>query len=127
MSVDEPDNVVERLATDADAPGVARHLALAMLARVDGAHNRADDLALVVSELVTNAVVHGPPGHLELTLTGTGHLIRIEVADAGTIPFAWPEASDVPRHGLGLVNEYSDRCGMTQTPSTMAWCELDLI
>jgi anti-sigma regulatory factor (Ser/Thr protein kinase) len=97
-----------------------------MLRRLRCGSERSDDLALVVSELVTNAVVHGPDADVELTLTGTPAMVRVEVRDAGTTTFDWPEQPGDVHRGLALVGIFSDRCGVTRTPSTVVWCELDL-
>jgi two-component sensor histidine kinase len=90
-----------------------------------GAH-RAEDIALAVSELVTNAVLYGPAGAVELRLLGNQELIRVEVGDQGTAPFHWPVKSDGRLHGLDLVKVFSERCGILHRPSTLAWCEFDL-
>src|SRR5689334_13269743 len=93
MSANRPRAAVYRLPSDADAPRAARDAAAAMLSDLGSGYARAEDLALVVSELVTNAVVHGPAGELELRLEGTPTMIRIEVADGGTATFEWPPDS----------------------------------
>jgi anti-sigma regulatory factor (Ser/Thr protein kinase) len=65
----------------------------------------ADDLLLVVSELVTNAAVHGPaePITLHLDASGPGRL-RGEVVDQGDRPEAVAvRAPDEEGGGLGLV------------------------
>jgi anti-sigma regulatory factor (Ser/Thr protein kinase) len=98
-----------------------------MLQRLGAAGSaRADDLALVVSELVTNAVVHGPGGELELGLTGTRSRIRVEVRDQGTEQFDWPTDGVNGHWGLRLVKVFSERAGVIRHPSTVVWCELDL-
>lgn len=97
-----------------------------MLGRLGAGDGRAEDLALVVSELVTNAVRHGPDGELELRLEGTGSMIRIEVSDGGTATFAWPPEITDGHWGLNLVSIFSDRAGVIRDPSNCVWCELDL-
>ena len=87
---------------------------------------RYDDLALVVSELVTNAVVHGPDDDLQLMLEGTPLMIRVEVSDRGTTPFEWPADTADGHWGLKLVSIFSDRAGVVREPATCVWCELDL-
>jgi anti-sigma regulatory factor (Ser/Thr protein kinase) len=123
--------VSERLAGTKDAPRIARDAAAHLLGRLGCGAERADDVALIISELVTNAVVHGPHGHdVMLGMTGTPHLIRIEVSDEGTAPFEWPgDRLDGHRGlglGLGLVRQFADRSGLIFRPWTVAWCELDL-
>ena len=126
MSADRPIAVVRRIAADSDAPRIARDAAADVLQRLHCGDERAEDLALVVSELVTNAVVHGPDVDVELSLTGTPAMVRVEVRDAGTTKFDWPEQPGNGHWGLGLVGIFSDRFGITRQPSTVVWCELDL-
>ena len=118
--------VVRRITSDSDAPRIARAAAADVLRQLRCGQERADDLALVVSELVANAVVHGPDADLHLALTGSPAMVRVEVRDAGTTTFAWPELPGNGHWGLGLVEIFSDRSGVTRQPSTVVWCELDL-
>jgi anti-sigma regulatory factor (Ser/Thr protein kinase) len=99
-----------------------------MLQRLGVAGPRAEDVALVVSELVTNAVIHGPNAGVELRLEGTPTVLRVEVCDDGTARFDWPvDGSDSDGHwGLGLVTRFSERAGVEWRPCTTVWCEFDL-
>jgi two-component sensor histidine kinase len=127
MSDLRPFAVVERLPSTIDAPRLARNAAADLLASLHIGDGRADDLALVVSELVTNAVLHGADGRVELRLVATPSMIRVEVSDTGTDAFPWPKpGSHGRRHGLDLVTVFSDRCGVDRRPWTVTWCELDL-
>nr|WP_203690251.1 ATP-binding protein [Streptomyces sp. SID12488] len=100
----------------------------------------AETLILLVSELVTNAVVHtGCPALLRLSFEGVsgprsgaggvaGGLVRLEVVDLSPCP-------PVPRHaegdetngrGLELVDGLADRWGWsTEGVGKRIWCELD--
>ncbi|GHA05439.1 ATP-binding protein [Streptomyces echinoruber] len=92
----------------------------------------AETLILLVSELVTNAVVHtGHPAvlRLSLPLATTGEAtVRIEVADASS-------RAPVPRcvdgdatggRGLALVDGLADRWGWSREDTGKSiWCELD--
>jgi anti-sigma regulatory factor (Ser/Thr protein kinase) len=119
--------VSERISASADAPRIARDAAAHLLGRLKNGAERAEDVALIVSELVTNAVVHGPSGgDVKLRMTGTETLIRIEVSDEGTAPFEWPGDPSASHWGLGLVRTFSERSGLMFRPWTVAWCELDL-
>jgi anti-sigma regulatory factor (Ser/Thr protein kinase) len=120
--------MVRRLTTDEDAPRAARLLVAEVLERLAGAgDDRRDDLALVVSEMVSNAVLHGPPGEVELRIIGTSGLIRIEVSDGGVLPFQRITTDGNRGHwGLGLIEEFSDRYAIVQDPATLVWCEFDI-
>lgn len=87
-----------------------------------------DAAVLLVSELVTNSVVHARSAcTLRLDL-GTS-LVRVEVADEGRV-IRGPRASrplDGAGRGLQLVQQLSDRCGSTRTVAgKIVWFELDL-
>src|SRR6187551_3638559 len=109
MADSGPVEVVRRIDADADAPRIARAAAAGILATLRCGRERADDLALVVSELVTNAVVHGRGAQLELRFVGTPAMIRVEVGDAGTEAFDWPDVPGTGHWGLGLVGIFGDR------------------
>ena len=86
-------------------------------------------LELAVSELVTNAMVHGV-GHVEVQLTANGTNVRLEVLDQGS-DVAIPAPSPVTRGepggwGLRLVDEVSDSWGAVTGPTeTRVWMERD--
>jgi len=102
------------------APGRARRFVAAAL-QADGAAGRADDAALVVTELATNAVLHARSG-FTVTLT-TGPAIRISVRDAGQPP-ARP-LPVAPLHGLGMIAVLASRWGTTPvTGGKEVWAEL---
>jgi anti-sigma regulatory factor (Ser/Thr protein kinase) len=90
------------------------------------------DLLLVVSELVTNAVRHGPdrgPIHLEVRRDG---VVRVEVQDQGEgfeRPARPPPRPEFPTGGFGLtvVDRLATGWGITRSGSTtMVWAELPL-
>jgi anti-sigma regulatory factor (Ser/Thr protein kinase) len=126
MSDLEQVSAVHRLPTDHDAPRAARDAAADVLDRLGCGDQRSEDLALAVSELVTNAVVHGPGGEIELCFTATTSMIRVEVCDSGATTFDWPPQEGGGHWGLGLVRIFSDRAGVDHAPTTVAWCEFDL-
>jgi anti-sigma regulatory factor (Ser/Thr protein kinase) len=91
-----------------------------------------DDLLLVVSELVTNAVRHGPdrgPIHLEVQ---RDHVVRIEVQDQGEgfeRPARPRPRQEFPIGGFGLtvVGRLATGWGVTRRgATTLVWAELPL-
>ena len=83
-----------------------------------GGHPCESVAVLLVSELVTNSVVHSnsrlPGGMITVTVTSAGpDTVRVEIRDAGgpTLPFV-KEAGDVAAeggHGLRLVDRLAAR------------------
>jgi hypothetical protein len=77
-----------------------------------GLTEHADIVELIVSELVTNAIVHGT-GPVEICLSrGRGHLL-VEVGDhgAGQPALRHPAAEDMTGRGLALVDALTGSCG----------------
>jgi anti-sigma regulatory factor (Ser/Thr protein kinase) len=113
-----------------EAPAVARNeLQRRLAGRVP--RRVLDDAGLLVSELVTNSIVHGgvgASGVLGLRLALRGERVRIEVSDPG--PGFDPEAPrsgpDEPGgYGLFLVTQLADAWGIApgDEPTTV-WFEL---
>ena len=94
---------------------------------IDGFSEQAlEDLRLIVSELVTNAVKHGPDGRVTVRLRREGNTVRGEVEDEGTSPFALRRrlrTESVGGLGLGLVEMLSDRWGV-EAGTARAWFEI---
>ncbi|MDX3510405.1 ATP-binding protein [Streptomyces caniscabiei] len=95
----------------------------------------AETLILLVSELVTNAVVHtGCPAVLRLQLSGRrdGAIgkVRLEVADGSACP-PDPRCADGDEtggRGLALVDVLADRWGWAhEGVGKRIWCELDRV
>ncbi|MDH2410287.1 ATP-binding protein [Streptomyces fenghuangensis] len=92
-----------------------------------------ETLVLLVSELVTNAVVHtGRPAVLRMLLSGRlvtgGGTVRIEVADTSSSPprRRRTEGDATGGRGLELVVGLADRWGWLQEGTgKRIWCELD--
>ncbi|MGW2044780.1 ATP-binding protein [Streptomyces sp. NPDC001858] len=83
-----------------------------------GCVDRQDDIRLCVSELATNALLHGvPPGRQYcVTLTLDGPLIRLAVRDTGDhpAPAAPPTSEACSGRGLHLARHVSDDFGITE-------------
>lgn len=81
------------------------------------------DAALMVSELVTNAVAHGV-GAIWLRIDAEGDTTRIEVADDGNVAVApSPEPGAHGGWGLRIVEQLADNWGVLDG-STNVWFRL---
>ncbi|MEV7512246.1 ATP-binding protein [Streptomyces sp. NPDC089922] len=103
----------------------------AMTLDVWGVTCRQDDVSLCVSELATNALLHGvPPGrHYRLRMLLFDATVRVEVADSGG---GRPRVADRDPgaeggRGLLLVAALADRWGtLARVPGKVVWCEFGL-
>ncbi|WP_432191127.1 ATP-binding protein [Streptomyces sp. bgisy027] len=91
-----------------------------------GCTDRHDDVRLCVSELATNALLHGvPPGReFRLTVVNDGSLVRIEVRDSGNeLPeVAEGRVDDCRGRGLRLVTALADDFGViAHNPGKTVW------
>lgn len=122
------------IAGGAGAPERARREVLSHL-DADGWGPRASDAALLVSELVTNSVIHANVGIQEallLELTILGDRLRIAVIDCGSglepriLP---PDPARAGGFGLRLVEQISSAWGVVRDAvgTTRVWCELPLV
>ncbi|MEU6391010.1 ATP-binding protein [Streptomyces sp. NPDC046939] len=106
----------------------ARDFARAAL-RDWGVKDRADDILLCVSELTTNALLHGvPPGRgFFLRMTAYEDGVRVEVHDTGDgVPAVPGPATDAEGgRGLLLVTALADKWGVEERdPGKVVWCEI---
>nr|WP_051094011.1 ATP-binding protein [Streptomyces sp. SID8354] len=92
----------------------------------------AETLILLISELVTNAVVHtGSAARLRMCFSGTGAVVgtvRVEVVDASARPPRQRHADgeDTNGRGLELVDGLADRWGwQREGAGKRIWCEVD--
>ncbi|MFC4954778.1 ATP-binding protein [Streptomyces mauvecolor] len=92
-----------------------------------GFFHRIDDILLCVSELATNALLHGvPPGRgflLRLRLC-EGAVLRVEVHDSGDGVPRVADVQDCGGRGLVLVGALADKWGVGERdPGKAVWCE----
>ena len=120
-----------RIAGGAGAPAQARRVVLSHVEDQLGV-TRASDAALLVSEIVTNSVVHASVGSdetLRLELLTLADRVRITVVDRGSReePRLRRLAGERREHfGLLLVEELADAWGFARgREGTMrVWCEM---
>ncbi|MQY12976.1 hypothetical protein SRB5_31160 [Streptomyces sp. RB5] len=114
--------------------GRARRWARARLAWVGVTADdpSAETLILIISELVTNAVVHtGRPAELMLRLprpVGAAGTLRVEVVDGSARAPRPRQAAAEETHGRGLelVEVLADRWGwQVESSGKRIWCEVD--
>ena len=112
------------LKRSAGAPREARHALRDFLATVACPEQLRDDMLLVVSELVTNAVVHARSDPVVVGTFDEGRL-RIEVHDDDrSPPIVTPAAGPDGGFGIRLVAELSDAWGWAPTESgKRVWIE----
>ncbi len=114
------------LAPDRGAPRAARTAVVDGLGLDDGL---AEDAALLVSEAVTNSVLHAglaPDAQIEVTAWRTADRLRVEVTDPGH-GMSSPSPADPDREGgfgLGIIAAVAKRWGMLTNGHTRIWFEL---
>jgi len=110
------------------APGHARQSLMSLSRTVSP--EQLDELRLVVSELVTNSVLHAGLGErdsITLSVEVLSDSVRVEVVDGG---HGFDEVSEHPLGGLGwglpIVDQLADRWGAECTSETKVWAEFAL-
>ena len=124
-------NILEaKLDPSRRAAGEARKLVSQL--RASGIDSVIDDLALLVSELVTNSYRYGgldEGDSISLNVSKKGKTIRVEIEDPGrgaTVPAPRRPTAD-GGWGLEIVRRTADRWGThTGTDGTVVWFELDV-
>ncbi|MEG8280843.1 ATP-binding protein [Streptomyces sp. AHA2] len=118
------------LAAHPGSPAQARRLTRARLTGWSVCEDTCDSAALVVSELVTNAIVHTASTHIVCELHDGDDLVRIAVRDEGCAP-GQPHAASRTRpeeeHGRGLllVDALCHAWGAHEHgPGLLVWAEL---
>ena len=126
-----PRTQVIELDGDADAPSRGRHAVTAVLDEWGCEAGIREDLLLVVSELVTNAVVHGAEP-IRVTMVRAAERVRVEVTDgaAAASPHGNPRPPTDAETGRGLsvVTRLAVAWGWRASPGRgkTVWAELPL-
>ena len=127
---DRDDDVrVIELDGDPDAPSRGRHAVTEVLEDWGCETGTREDLLLVVSELVTNAVVHGAEP-IVVTMVRVPERIRVEVTDGADRSSpngsSRPSADAENGRGLNVVTRLAVAWGWRATPGNgkTVWAEL---
>ncbi|SDC87124.1 SpoIIE family protein phosphatase [Nocardioides lianchengensis] len=128
VKVEEPQELTftARLAEVGTAPRDARRAVADQLGRWGVRAEAVDDLVLITSELVTNALVHARPP-IDLRLRRTGHQVVLEVRDRAQLRprRRRPEESDENGRGLNIVEVLSESWGTrTNESGKTVWCSV---
>ncbi|WP_020124221.1 ATP-binding protein [Streptomyces canus] len=93
----------------------ARNAAFAIMQLWDMDQSLADDMRLVVSELVSNAIEHGL-GWVGLRITERADEVRIEVSDFNPAParVSCAQEEDLRGRGLMIVASLADSWGVSE-------------
>ncbi|MFB6716494.1 ATP-binding protein [Streptomyces sp. NPDC056237] len=95
--------------------------------RLDDADEVLETVALVTSELLTNAVLHAGHGPISVAAELTGGRVRIEVCDSSPVlpKVGLPGACDEHGRGLPIVAALADRHDAEVTASgKRCWAEI---
>ncbi len=123
--------MAERLRLDRrpEAPSIARNAVAEWL--VDHVDSHAlNDIKLLVSELVTNAVRHqSGQGPIDVAVKVSRSRVRVEVSDPGE-GFPKPSVGEPPPEVLGgrgllIVDRVAARWGVSSDRPTRVWFELE--
>ena len=115
------------IAAGTQAPSIARRAAAAALDEL-GVPCLNDPVTLLVSEIVTNSVMHAACDHISLTVTQVGDYVRVEAVDCDSS--ASPKMTDLVREtpggfGLHIVDSVARDWGVAEHPDGKAvWFEM---
>lgn len=122
----QPRRHTTHIEPDERAPGRGR----GFVTRVLGDHPEvAADASLIVSELLTNAVVHNDPSEpITLEVGVEKERVRLLVStEPGTQVQLKLRRPDAPGgFGLSIVNALASEWGIKRSPRPSVWCDLSL-
>jgi len=114
----------------AASPAEARHLVSRFAAEND-VRSESGSALLVLSELVTNAVLHGAEP-IDVYVSREGDMLRIEVSDGGArsdgvVPRSHDDHGQPGGRGLHIVNSLAQRWGtIDNDDGKTVWAEVSL-
>ncbi len=118
--------IIAPFGADPEAPGQARRLVVEALRQWGAGDRLVDDVALLVSELATNAVRHAD-SCFSVTVRVYGATLRVAVLDGVPLTGTVHEARLIPQplHGLSVVDVLCLRWGVEDTSEgKLVWAEL---
>src|ERR1700687_5697497 len=124
-----PESLELRLTRGVEAPSIARSAVLRRCGDFDLSPAEYHTLALLVSEVVSNAVLHSK-GQVDtpivLTVTLTEEAVRVTVTDAGDgfTPEPRPRKTKQGGFGLYLLEQAASSWGVDRVGGTRVWFEL---
>ncbi|MGF1617537.1 MAG: ATP-binding protein [Acidimicrobiia bacterium] len=109
------------LETNEEAPRISRQKLSEIRSEVEP---RYDDLALVISELVSNSVRHSGQATVSISVKTKANRVRLEVSDPG--PGFDPDQPAGDGMGLRIVGRIADAWGIESNDECTVWVEVDL-
>jgi anti-sigma regulatory factor (Ser/Thr protein kinase) len=110
-----------------DAPAVARAAAAGLCQQIGLTHARCQTLLLLVSEIVTNAVIHSqaqPSTPIRFSAAADRHRVRVDVHDGGPGFTPRPRTGVHGGWGLRLLDQQACSWGIENEQGTLVWFEL---
>jgi anti-sigma regulatory factor (Ser/Thr protein kinase) len=110
-----------------EAPAVARAAAAGLCQQIGLTHARCQTLLLLVSEIVTNAVIHSkalPDTPIRFSAAADRHHVRVDVHDGGSGFTPRPQTGVHGGWGLRLLDQQARSWGIDDAQGTLVWFEL---
>jgi anti-sigma regulatory factor (Ser/Thr protein kinase) len=113
-------------AADTTAPRAARHALDELNGHIDPGLK--DDIRLLVSEVITNSVIHAqpqPPGEVALDVWASHEVVRVAITDRGPgfVAAKRPRGGERSGWGLMMVDRLAHRWGVELDDGTEVWFE----
>jgi anti-sigma regulatory factor (Ser/Thr protein kinase) len=116
------------LTADRGAPRAARQALDGLNSQIDA--DLRDDIRLLVSEVVTNSVIHAQtqtPCQVVLDVWASDEVVRVAVTDRGPgfVAVGPPRGGERSGWGLMMVDQLADRWGVELEDGTEVWFEFE--